>query len=151
MFQKGKDLLAQEFSFSSLITVITDCKSEKVKKEFEHFHYFIIRILNNKQWIMQISQKNSFLLELIWNLKVWFYSVKIVKVIFVTDLEPSKGHKLRDCFVWNRNERLITPEAFAEVLCDDLKVPPGLFVRAIADAIRAQCRHYKPCDELLQK
>ena len=100
---------------------------------------------------MPISQKNSFLLELIWNLKVWFYSVKIVKVIFVTDLEPPKGHKLRDCFVWNRNERLITPEAFAEVLCDDLKVPPGLFVRAIADAIRAQCRHYKPCDELLQK
>ena len=37
------------------------------------------------------------------------------------------------------------------MLCDDLKVPPGLFVRAIADAIRAQCRHYKPCDELLQK
>lgn len=151
MFQKGKDLLAQEFSLPCLITVITDCKSEKVKKEFEHFHYFIIRILNNKQWIMQINQKNWFLLELIWNLKVWFYSVKIVKVIFVTDLEPSKGHKLRDCFVWNRNERLITPEAFAEVLCDDLKVPPGLFVRAIADAIRAQCRHYKPCDELLQK
>lgn len=61
-----------------------------------------------------------------------------------------EGHKLRDCFVWNRNERLITPESFAEVLCDDLKVPPGLFVRAIADAIRAQCRHYKPCEELLQ-
>ena len=32
-----------------------------------------------------------------------------------------EGQKLRDCFVWNRNERLITPEAFAEAMCDDLK------------------------------
>ena len=35
-----------------------------------------------------------------------------------------EGQKLRDCFVWNRNERLITPEAFAEAMCDDLK---GIF------------------------
>ena len=40
-----------------------------------------------------------------------------------------EGQKLRDCFVWNRNERLITPEAFAEAMCDDLK---GIFARKYA-------------------
>uniref|UniRef100_A0A0K8R858 Putative swi-snf chromatin remodeling complex snf5 subunit n=1 Tax=Ixodes ricinus TaxID=34613 RepID=A0A0K8R858_IXORI len=35
-----------------------------------------------------------------------------------------EGHKLRDTFTWNKNESQITPEQFAEILCDDLDLPP---------------------------
>ncbi|VEL29639.1 unnamed protein product [Protopolystoma xenopodis] len=50
----------------------------------------------------------------------------------------SDGVKLRDCFTWNRNEQLITPEQFAELLCDDLDLSAPTFVPAIAQAIRQQ-------------
>nr|CAI5869793.1 unnamed protein product [Callosobruchus analis] len=49
-----------------------------------------------------------------------------------------EGQKLRDTFTWNKNESLITPEQFAEVLCDDLDLNPLTFVPAIAQAIRQQ-------------
>ena len=39
-------------------------------------------------------------------------------------------------------ETLITPEVFAEVLCDDLDVAPAQFVPAIAQAIRQQSKQY---------
>ena len=61
------------------------------------------------------------------------------------------GHKLRDCFVWNRNERLITPEQFAEIMCDDLRLPPSLFVRAISETIRAQCHQFQSNCDILAK
>lgn len=48
------------------------------------------------------------------------------------------GVKLRDCFTWNRCEAMITPEQFAEILCDDLDLNPISFVPAIAQAIRQQ-------------
>ncbi|VDD80638.1 unnamed protein product [Mesocestoides corti] len=48
------------------------------------------------------------------------------------------GVKLRDCFTWNRTEQLITPEQFAEILCDDLDLNPISFVPAISQAIRQQ-------------
>ncbi|XP_046555031.1 SWI/SNF-related matrix-associated actin-dependent regulator of chromatin subfamily B member 1-like isoform X2 [Haliotis rubra] len=48
------------------------------------------------------------------------------------------GQKLRDCFTWNKNEKLISPEQFAEVLCDDLDLNPINFVSAVAQAIRQQ-------------
>ena len=35
------------------------------------------------------------------------------------DLELD-GQKIRDTFTWNKNEQLVTPEIFAEILCDDL-------------------------------
>ncbi|XP_070183184.1 SWI/SNF-related matrix-associated actin-dependent regulator of chromatin subfamily B member 1-like [Littorina saxatilis] len=49
-----------------------------------------------------------------------------------------EGQKLRDCFTWNKNELGITPEQFAEILCDDLDLNTVLFVPAIAQAIRQQ-------------
>lgn len=52
------------------------------------------------------------------------------------------GVKLRDCFTWNRTEQLITPEQFAEILCDDLDLNPISFVPAIAQAIRQQVCFY---------
>lgn len=48
------------------------------------------------------------------------------------------GQKLRDTFTWNKNERIITPEMFAEILCDDLDLNIITFVPAIAQAIRQQ-------------
>lgn len=49
-----------------------------------------------------------------------------------------EGQKLRDCFTWNKNENLITPEQFAEIICDDLDLNPLSFVGPIAQSIRQQ-------------
>ena len=37
---------------------------------------------------------------------------------------------------------MITPEQFAEVLCDDLELPTSQFVSAIAASIRQQCDQF---------
>lgn len=39
-------------------------------------------------------------------------------------------------------ESLITPEQFAELLCDDLELPIGPFVPAIAQSIKQQMEQY---------
>lgn len=49
-----------------------------------------------------------------------------------------EGQKLRDTFVCNRNEQMLAPEQFAEVLCDDLDLNPVNFVPAITAAINQQ-------------
>ena len=46
-------------------------------------------------------------------------------------------------------EQLITPEMFAEVLCDDLDVNPGTFVPLIAQAIRSQIEAFPTSDNLI--
>ncbi|KAM7369434.1 hypothetical protein PAMP_013703 [Pampus punctatissimus] len=60
------------------------------------------------------------------------------------------GQKLRDAFTWNMNEKLMTPEMFAEILCDDLDLNPLAFVPAIASAIRQQIESY-PTDSILEE
>ncbi|CAG0897393.1 unnamed protein product [Darwinula stevensoni] len=60
------------------------------------------------------------------------------------------GQKLRDTFTWNRNESVITPEQFAEVLCDDLDLNPLTFVPAIAQSIRQQVDTF-PTDNILEE
>ncbi|CDW56416.1 SWI:SNF matrix associated [Trichuris trichiura] len=73
------------------------------------------------------------------------------------------GLKLRDNFTWNKNGRRffcsshasqadwrlfkelnMTPEIFAEILCDDLDLPPNTFVPAVAASIRQQLAAYCP-------
>ena len=44
----------------------------------------------------------------------------------------------------------MTPEMFAEILCDDLDLNPLAFVPAIASAIRQQIESY-PTDSLLEE
>ncbi|GAB6028712.1 SWI SNF, matrix associated, actin dependent regulator of chromatin, sub b, member 1 [Chamberlinius hualienensis] len=61
-----------------------------------------------------------------------------------------EGQKLRDTFTWNKNETLMTPEQFAEILCDDLDLSPVAFVPAIATSIRQQIEAY-PTDNLLEE
>ncbi|CDW57875.1 SWI:SNF matrix associated [Trichuris trichiura] len=58
------------------------------------------------------------------------------------------GYKLRDSFTWNKNELHITPEIFAEILCDDLDLPPSSFVPAVAQSIRQQLDAF-PSENLL--
>ncbi|CAH1802018.1 unnamed protein product [Owenia fusiformis] len=58
------------------------------------------------------------------------------------------GQKLRDCFTWNKNEQQLTPEQFAELLCDDLDLNPINFIPAVAQSIRQQIEAY-PTEELL--
>ncbi|RWS28240.1 SWI/SNF-related matrix-associated actin-dependent regulator of chromatin subfamily B member 1-like protein [Leptotrombidium deliense] len=60
------------------------------------------------------------------------------------------GHKLRDTFTWSKNEQFITPEQFAEVLCDDLDLPSISFVPAIAQSIRQQIESF-PTDNFLDE
>lgn len=57
-----------------------------------------------------------------------------------------EGQKLRDCFTWNKNESLITPEQYAEILCDDLDLNPINFVSAIAQVIRSQVEAFPDTD-----
>lgn len=47
------------------------------------------------------------------------------------------------------SEKLMTPEMFAEILCDDLDLNPLAFVPAIASAIRQQIESY-PTDSILE-
>jgi SWI/SNF-related matrix-associated actin-dependent regulator of chromatin subfamily B protein 1 len=62
------------------------------------------------------------------------------------------GQKLRDTFLWNRNEQHLFPEQFAEVLCDDLDLNPPNFVPAIAAAIQQQVESYpSESDNLLKE
>lgn len=57
-----------------------------------------------------------------------------------------EGHKLRDTFVWNKNEISISPEQFAELLCDDLDLPPQTFVQPVAQSIRQQVEAFQTLD-----
>lgn len=57
------------------------------------------------------------------------------------DIE-GEGHRLRDTFTWNKNETLITPEAFAELLCEDLELPANIFVPSIVQALKGQIEHH---------
>lgn len=56
------------------------------------------------------------------------------------------------CFIscFKFSETLITPEQFAEILCDDLDLNPVNFVPAISQAIRGQIEAY-PQDNLLDQ
>ncbi|WKY01299.1 hypothetical protein Q1695_015360 [Nippostrongylus brasiliensis] len=48
------------------------------------------------------------------------------------------GVKLRDTFCYNKNEKLITPDLIAEMMCEDLDLPSSTFQPAIASAIYQQ-------------
>ncbi|CAO3567148.1 unnamed protein product [Mortierella alpina] len=57
-------------------------------------------------------------------------------------------YRLRDTFTWNVNEQLLTPETFAEILCDDLDLTPAKFVPEIAQSIRNQIAEFEPVAEV---
>ncbi|GAA5941229.1 hypothetical protein JCM3775_006654 [Rhodotorula graminis] len=45
--------------------------------------------------------------------------------------------KIRDCFVWNVHEKLITPQAFARIFCDDLDIDHS-HLQEVSRQIQAQ-------------
>ncbi|KAJ7274129.1 hypothetical protein C8J57DRAFT_1314732 [Mycena rebaudengoi] len=60
-----------------------------------------------------------------------------IRVEFETDT-----HRIRDCFVWNLNEGLITPENFARIFCADLDLPLS-WVETVTNQIRAQLEEHE--------
>ncbi|KAI0301230.1 hypothetical protein B0F90DRAFT_1810215 [Multifurca ochricompacta] len=56
-----------------------------------------------------------------------------IRVEFETDT-----HRIRDCFVWNLHEMVITPEQFARTFCADLDLPASPWADTVAAQIRAQ-------------
>ncbi|KDQ62602.1 hypothetical protein JAAARDRAFT_66294 [Jaapia argillacea MUCL 33604] len=61
-----------------------------------------------------------------------------IRVEFETDT-----HRIRDCFVWNLRESLITPEAFARIFCTDLDLPHTPWAETVANQIRAQIEDHE--------
>ncbi|KAJ1967291.1 SWI/SNF chromatin-remodeling complex subunit, partial [Dispira parvispora] len=55
----------------------------------------------------------------------------------------AEGHKLRDTFTWNLNDQLITPELFAETLCEDMRLPSSVFVSGIVRQLNDQLEDYR--------
>ncbi|GAN04054.1 SWI/SNF-related matrix-associated actin-dependent regulator of chromatin subfamily B [Mucor ambiguus] len=55
--------------------------------------------------------------------------------------------KLRDVFLWNMNEQYLTPEMFAELLCEDLQLEYHKFIKPIAESIRAQILDFESIQE----
>lgn len=74
-------------------------------------------------------------------LKKYFLKIKIFNLSCLLFI-----HIYLYCFP----ESLITPEQFAEALCDDLDLPPLSFVPAIAQSIRQQIDAF-PTDNLLDE
>ncbi|KAI9499525.1 hypothetical protein BDB00DRAFT_866398 [Zychaea mexicana] len=56
--------------------------------------------------------------------------------------------KLRDAFLWNMNEQFLSPEKFAELLCEDLELPVVKFVPLIAESIRTQVMDFEAVHEV---
>lgn len=56
--------------------------------------------------------------------------------------------RLRDTFTWNVNEQLLTPEQFAEILCEDLDLNMTKFVPEIAQSLRNQIAEFEPVVEV---
>lgn len=52
------------------------------------------------------------------------------------------------CYLAFPLETLISPEVFAEVLCDDLDLPPASFVPAVVQAIRQQIKQFDTDSEI---
>lgn len=61
-----------------------------------------------------------------------------IRVEFETDT-----HRIRDCFVWNLYEDLITPEVFARTFCNDLDLPVNPWAETVANQIRAQIEDHE--------
>lgn len=60
------------------------------------------------------------------------------------------GIRVRDTFSFNRNEQLITPQMFAQVMCEDLELPIASFLGPITQQIQQQLNSHQeivPIDE----
>lgn len=51
-------------------------------------------------------------------------------------------HRIKDTFMWNCADTTVTPEMFAQQMCEDYKVPTGIFTGKIASTIREKVGEY---------
>jgi SWI/SNF-related matrix-associated actin-dependent regulator of chromatin subfamily B protein 1 len=51
--------------------------------------------------------------------------------------------RLRDTFMWNVSDTVITPEAFAVTICDDFGVSPNIYVPKIVAIINERVAEYR--------
>jgi SWI/SNF-related matrix-associated actin-dependent regulator of chromatin subfamily B protein 1 len=51
--------------------------------------------------------------------------------------------RLKDTFLWNVSDKVVTPEIFAQGLCDDFKVPVQHFASKIVAAIQERVKEYQ--------
>lgn len=59
-------------------------------------------------------------------------------------LEMEHDHqRFSDTFMWNCSDTVVTPELFAQTICDDFKLPAGQFVPKIVAAIKERVREYQ--------
>jgi len=54
----------------------------------------------------------------------------------------TETHRIRDAFVWNLNERLISPADFARIFCADIGIP-GEYAEQVEGAIRSQIEEWE--------
>ncbi|EPX72043.1 RSC complex subunit Sfh1 [Schizosaccharomyces octosporus yFS286] len=64
------------------------------------------------------------------------------------DIELTNDFRLRDTFLWNMNEQVMTPDTFAHILCTDLDIPVNSFGPQISSSIRTQIEEYAPVAEV---
>ncbi|KAJ3413795.1 Chromatin structure remodeling complex protein sfh1 [Chytridiales sp. JEL 0842] len=57
------------------------------------------------------------------------------------DLEI-ESYKIRDHFMWNLKEKFLTPEKFAELMCEDLSLPYQAVGPLIVDSMKAQIQEH---------
>ncbi|KIJ54251.1 hypothetical protein M422DRAFT_241501 [Sphaerobolus stellatus SS14] len=55
----------------------------------------------------------------------------------------TETHRIRDAFVWNLNEQLISPSTFAKIFCADLDLPIVPYAEQVEGAIRAQIEEWE--------
>lgn len=53
------------------------------------------------------------------------------------------SHRIRDAFVWNLNEQIISPAAFARIFCADLALPLIPYAEQVEGAIRSQIEEWE--------
>lgn len=64
------------------------------------------------------------------------------------ELELDSGHRIKDCFVWNINERLYTPDHFVRIFLQDLDVPYDTYGQQIEASIYQQIDEWTPLAEI---
>ncbi|KAF8586301.1 SNF5-domain-containing protein [Ramaria rubella] len=52
-------------------------------------------------------------------------------------------HRIRDAFVWNLHEQIISPAAFARIFCSDLDLPAHPYAEQVEGAIRSQIEEWE--------
>jgi len=52
-------------------------------------------------------------------------------------------HRIRDAFVWNLNEQIVSPAAFARTFCADLDLPAFPYAEQVEGAIRSQIEEWE--------